>query len=490
MRFSNWSILLVVLVAGCSSATPEQTIINDAADALGGADQILAVNTLVIEGTGQNTNLGQSLSPDNLQTLNVTQSKRSIDFANNRTRLEQTRTATFGVNPQPQRQNLGVDGDVAYNIGGDGNATRAAEQAAKDRRMEVLHHPIGAVRAALREGAQLANARQEGTEEAVDITTAQGDKLTLYIDGATRLPSKVVSVISANNNWPMADVNIETSFANYAAVEGLQLPARLTTKTHKYTTADIQVSSNAVNADVGDLSAPEAARSAPAPTLPTPTVTAEVVANGIWYLAGQSHHSVLVEFADHVALIEAPQNEVRTGAVLAKVKELSSKPLRYVVNTHAHFDHSGGIRRAMAEDGVTIITHEGNKAFYEEIARHPATVFPDTLAQAPKTPTIVGVTDKYELKDASRTVEIHHIPNAHSDTMLMVYFPTERLLIEADLYTPPNPGAQPPPQGFPNAPSIVDTVQKLGLRPARLLPIHGRVVPYTMLEAAVRATRS
>jgi glyoxylase-like metal-dependent hydrolase (beta-lactamase superfamily II) len=73
---------------------------------------------------------------------------------------------------------------------------------------------------------------------------------------------------------------------------------------------------------------------------------------------------VLVEFADHLVLIEAPQNEVRTGAVLAKVKELKpDKPLKYVVNTHHHFDHSGGVRRAMAEEGVTIITHEGNKAF-------------------------------------------------------------------------------------------------------------------------------
>jgi hypothetical protein len=87
-------------------------------------------------------------------------------------------------------------------------------------------------------------------------------------------------------------------------------------------------------------------------------------------------------------------------------------------------------------------------------------------------------------------VEIHHIPNPHSNTMLIAYFTTERFLVEADLYTPPAPNAPPPPQGFPNAKSIVDTVQRLKLRPDRVLPIHGFVVPYRNLEAAVRATAS
>jgi hypothetical protein len=103
---------LLVLV-GCSSP-PEQAIVNDAAEGLGGAEKVLAVNTLVIEGTGENTNLGQSLSPDALNVFTVTQAKKSIDFATNRWRLEQTRVATFGPpNPQPQIQNQGVDGDVA-----------------------------------------------------------------------------------------------------------------------------------------------------------------------------------------------------------------------------------------------------------------------------------------------------------------------------------------------------------------------------------------
>jgi glyoxylase-like metal-dependent hydrolase (beta-lactamase superfamily II) len=490
-----WLIAALILVS-CSSTPPERAVIDAAATTLGGAQKVSAVTTLVIEGTGENGNLGQSTTPGALDVLKVTESKRLIDFAGGRQRLEQTRIATFGApNPQPQKQNLGLDGDVAYNIAANGTATRAAAQVVKDRRMEIYHHPIGAVRAALAQGAQLSNPRKEGNDDVVDVTTTQGDKFSLFVDSGTKLPSKVVSVTSANTNWPLGDATVETTFANYTDVDGLKLPGRITSKTDKYVTADIQVSKQTVNSNLGDLAAPEAAKSAPAPDLPAPMVTSEEIAKGVWYLAGQSHHSVLVEFADHLVLIEAPQNEVRTGAVLAKVKELRpDKPLKYIVNTHHHFDHSGGVRRAMAEEGVTLITHEGNKAFYEEVAKRASTLYPDTLSKAPKTPTIQGVSDKYELKDSTRTLELYHIENLHSDTMLIAYFPAERLLVEADLYNPPAPPAanapppapNAPPPAAPFAPSVVDTVQKLGLRVDRIVPIHGRIVPYRDLVTAAR----
>ncbi len=474
-----------LILVCCASIPPEKAIINDAAAALGGAEKIQAVNTLVADLTGEQGNLGQNLTPDApLPIFKVTEGKMLVDFARERWKIDVTRVPTFvAANTAPQKQIQGVDGSVAYNVAANGTATRASEEVAKERRMTLYHHPIGIIRAALASGVQLANPRKEGTDDVVDIT-AQGQKFMLYVDGTSKLPSKVVSLTSNNTNWPLVDATVETSFANYAAADGLKLPTRITSKTDKYTTSDFQIARNAVNGDAGDLSAPEAAKSAAAPTL-TAMVTVEEVSKGIWYLAGQSHHSVLVEFADHLALIEAPQNEVRVSAVLAKVKELKpDKPLRYIVNTHHHFDHSGGLRRAMAED-VTIITHAANKAFYEEVAKRHSTLLAEKVS--PKPPKIEGITGKYELKDATRTVQIYPIPNPHSESMLMVYFPAERLLVEADLYTPPAPNAPPPP-GFPFAPSVVEAVQKLGLRPARLLPIHGFIAPYSALEAAAKSS--
>src|SRR5262249_53757982 len=158
-----------------------------------------------------------------------------------------------------------------------------------------------------------------------------------------------------------------TTFSDYQGVSGLKLPARLTTKTDKYTTADIRVTRQAIDADVGDLSAPPAVRSAPPIEGPPPaTVTVEELAKGVWFLAGQSHHSVVAEFGDHLVLIEAPQNDMRALAVIAKARELRpGKPLTQVINTHHHFDHSGGLRAAVSE-GLTVITHSANVAFYKD----------------------------------------------------------------------------------------------------------------------------
>lgn len=476
-------ITVVLILAGCASS-PEQAIVNDTASALGGAEKIQTVNSLVVEVTGEQGNMGQGLTPDSpLPVFKVTEGRLAFDFAQQRWRTNVTRIPTFvTANTAPQTQIQGLDESVAYNVAANGTAARVSDEVAKDRRMMMYQHPVAILRAALAEGSQLTNPRKEGTDDVVDITTTQGDKLTLFVDSNTKLPSKVVSITANNANWPLGDAVAETSFADYVDVDGVKVPGRITSKINNQMTSDFQVSKTAINGDSGDLAAPEAAKSAAVPTL-TAMVTAEEVSKGIWYLAGQSHHSVLVEFADYLALIEAPQNEVRVSAVLDKVKELKpDKPLRYVINTHHHFDHSGGIRRAMAED-VTIITHAANKAFYEEIATRPATLLAEKMS--PKAAKVEGVSDKYELKDSTRTVEIYPIPNPHSDSMLIVYFPAERLLVEADLYTPPAANAAPPP-GFPFAPSVVQAVQKFGLRPARVMPIHGFIVPYNNLEAAAR----
>jgi len=495
VRIRNWFVTAVVVFAGCTSAPPEKAIINNAAAALGGADKIQAVKTLTITGSGENLNLGQNSSPDAATPiLKVSDYKRSIDFAGARSRLEQVRTATVG-NTAPAKQVLCVDGETAFNVNPAGMATRASNLAAKDRRAEMYHHPIGAIRAALAQGAVVANPRKDGNDDVVDVTTADGVKLTLYVDSQTKLPSKV-STMTDNIGGPLGDMLVETSFADYADTAGLKLPTKLTTKNDKYTVADIQVSANAVNGDTGDLSAPADVKSAQAPPAAAPPmITVEEVGKGLWYLTGQSHHSILVEFADHLVLVETPQHEARSAAVVAKVKELRpNKPIKYVINTHHHFDHSGGIRTAIAE-GATIITHEGNKAFIEAMASRPHTMTPDALSRSPKSAVVETVNDKLVLKDSTRTVEIYHVAGSpHSATMLMVYFPAERLIAEADLYNPPAPPAAnappAPPPVFPFAANFVENVHKLGLRVDRIMPIHGRIVPFKDAEAAAKTASS
>ena len=479
-------IAVATFIAGnaCTQATPEQEIINDAAAALGGRDKILAVKTLVLEGGGTNGNLGQDMSPDATgQAFNVTDYKRAMDAAGGRVRIEQTRTPnfTFFQGQQPQKQVLGVDGDVAYNVAPNGMATRAAEAVAKDRRAESYHHPIPIVRAALDPAAKLSNPRTQGNQSVVDIATANGLMFTLAIDSMTMLPTRVVSM---TDNTNLGDVAIETSFADYQDVRGLKLPARLTTKTDKYQTAELRVTKQTVDGDAGDLAAPAAAASAPAPVPPPVMVTVQEVAPGIWWLAGGSHHSVLVEFADHMTLIEAPQNDARALAVIAKAREIKpDKPLTHVVNSHHHFDHSGGIRAAVSE-GLTVITQKANAQFYQDAVARAHTIVPDALAKNPKPLKIEAVDQDMELKDATRTVNLYRIAGSpHATTLLMAYFPKERILVLADVYTPGGALA-------PYAPNLLDNITQRKLRVDRFVPLHGVIGPYSDFVKVAQAAKT
>ena len=486
MRATVYAMVIGLGFAGCTQTPPEVQVIEDAVAAMGGLEQVQRVNTLVLDGEGQLFNLGQNTSPDaELPVFDVTEYVRSIDFGRGRWRQEQLRTATFLTGLARQvRQIAAIDGDVAFDVNANGDAARAPGLAVVDRRASLRHHPIGMLQAAAAEGAGVTNHRQDAGLDAVDVTTADGDQFTLFVDATSKLPAKVASTSYHNN---LGDVAIETEFADYEDVDGLMLPTRLISRIDRYTVGDLRVS-NTVNGDVGDLAASADVAAADEP-VPTANVAVNEVADGIWHLTGQSHHSILVEFDENLALIEAPQHDTRTLAVIERARELQpDKPLTHLINTHHHFDHSGGVRAAVSE-GLTIITHELNKPFLERIVARQHTIVQDALARNPQPLTVETIGDKLVLGEGRRTVELYPVPgNAHAETMLIAYFPRERLLAVVDLYTPPPPGVI---EGrFPFAASLLDRVETLGLRVDRIIGLHGGVGPFRDLPDAAAAEAS
>jgi glyoxylase-like metal-dependent hydrolase (beta-lactamase superfamily II) len=146
---------------------------------------------------------------------------------------------------------------------------------------------------------------------------------------------------------------------------------------------------------------------------------------------------------DHVLVVESGQSDARGTAVMAAAKQaIPNKPIRFVVNSHPHFDHASGLAAAAAE-GATILTHRNNEQVLERLLAGPRTLIGDSLSKvANRRPNVVeGVGDRDVRKGANgKVVELHHIPNEHSDGMVAVYLPVEKVVWTADVTAVnPNP---------------------------------------------------
>ena len=474
-------VLALAAMSGCARPTPEIQVINAAADALGGAAKIQSVNVVAMEGSGTFNSIGQGRTPqvddlekpaDQTAVWKVTGFKRTLDFANGRARQQWRRSPDF-ASPQPDNiTNQGIDRDVAFAVAPNGQATRQPASAAKARRWEtLLSHPIGIVRAALDPAAKVTNARKEGDLDLVDITTELGDNVTLAVHQTSHLPQWVS--MEGTNDY-LGDVTNKTEFYDYQDTDGVKLPTRLVTKVGNWPESEYRVT-NKVNIPADDLGAPEQVKTATAPPSAAPAapnIPVEEVAKGLWFLTGGSHNSTLVEFTDHTELVEVPNGDARTLAVIAKAKEIvPNKPLTKAIVTHHHYDHSGGIRAAVSQ-GLTLVTHEANKPFFEAMMARKHTRDPDALEKSPKPATIETVTDAGAAhKDALREMQILKFedPTGHNAHMLMVWFPKERVLVNADLYNRAENFAR-----YPRALTLEANLSTLKLNPAIHLPVHGR----------------
>ena len=479
ISFVLCSSFLVLSAAGCTPRPPEQQFLEDAMRAVGGRARVEAIKSIVIEGSGVNYNLGQDMRPEAAtQQFEITGYKREIDVEQGRQRIEQTRTPKFAYfqGPQPQTQVQVLDGDIAFNIGANGTATRVGTALAeRDRRTDYFHHPITALKAATAPITTLANVRNVGNARQADFTF-RDRQWTMTIDSAG-LP---LSISTRTYHPNLGDVVMTTTFANYQDTNGIRLPARFTGKVDEFTTYEINAAKQTLDAPLSDMTSPPAVLK-PAPPAP-PNVTAESIGKGVWLLAGQSHHSVLVEFSDHLMLIEAPQSEARTLAVIKKAREtVPNKSLNALVTTHHHFDHTAGLRAAIAE-GLTVITHAGNREWVENMARRPHTLQQDLLAKNVSRLNLTTVDGEMEFKDAMHAVMLYHVAgNPHSDTMLMAYIPRDRLLVEVDAFSPGSPVQ-------PYAANLLENIQKRNLRVDKIVPLHGAIAPFAELVKATGTT--
>lgn len=206
------------------------------------------------------------------------------------------------------------------------------------------------------------------------------------------------------------------------------------------------------------------------------TITKEQLGDGLFrYSTGQgSYDSLVVEFRDHIMVLEAGQSQARAQAYVDDIKrQFPGRRVRYVFNTHSHADHTAGLPVFVAE-GATIITHENNREFLERALNTPRTLLDDALAHNPRRARIDTVTDKRVYTDGRRTVEFYHVfPAPHSNGLLVAYFPQERILFQGDFSV--NPG-QP---ANDHVRALVPALEKLGIDYERYINTHVPAEPQT-----------
>jgi glyoxylase-like metal-dependent hydrolase (beta-lactamase superfamily II) len=496
MRTTLCLLLALTSIAAYSQSNSRAAqVVEAAAEALGGKQRIESVKTLKIVGYGQlayqdgGGNISSSpLAPQ--KWININAHQRTIDFAHERMRLQQRNVQDFVFAYERNmtgaaRVDQALDGDVAYNVGPDGKPMRASEDSVRARRIEMLNNPLSIVRAALHPQAKLQQVRSEGSVNIVDFMTKDGAAMTLAVDARTHLPAWV-SWVAPHANF--GDVTYRTNFVGYQR-EGNRQDAPILLPSGYNTVSDFRnvvqhklyVDKYVIDAAGDSLPAAsqEVIAAAAPPDAARPNVEVVPVAKGVWYLKGRGN-STLFEFDDHLVLFEAYGSEANTLAIIARAREtVPNKPLTYIIVSHHHIDHTGGLRAAVSE-GLTVITNRANVDYVREVTSRPAKRFPDALERSGRRVNVIAVDDRLELKDGSMRVQVLRvIGNSHFADGLIAYVPRDRLVAEGDLVD----------EGWNLVwwgNSYPDTVNFWKLQVEKDLPVHGNIHTYAEVIAMLK----
>jgi glyoxylase-like metal-dependent hydrolase (beta-lactamase superfamily II) len=515
MRRATTLLGVCILAAVTRPSAQEPDRLKAAVDGIGAN----TIKRLHVSAIGAIYSVGQSPSPaEPWPRVTLKSYDATINYETASMRVELVRTQG-AVPPRgggvpftgEQRQIQFVSGSDAWDVpspppaGRGGAATASATAPASDpqpqpasvieRRQQIYLTPHGFLKAAM-------------ANQATVKTVPAGTEVSFAISGLSTFTgilnskNQVEHVQTWIDNPVLGDMLVEATYTDYETAGNLTFPMHIVQKQGGHLSLEISVSNIQSNVPV-DITVPAAVRGA---ALPPVRVEAQRIAEGVYYLTGGSHHSVAIDMGDHIVLVEAPLDEGRSLAVIAKVKDtIPGKPIRAVVNTHHHFDHAGGLR-TFVDEGAAIVTHEINQPYYATAWAMPRTLHPDRLARSGKQATFRTFTEKDVLKGTNnRTIEVHRIADSpHHDGFAMVYLPADRILIEADAYTPaaeapPAPGsppataaatAPPPPQAVsPTTVNLYENIRRLKLDVERIAALHGpRLATMADLAKAIGRT--
>jgi glyoxylase-like metal-dependent hydrolase (beta-lactamase superfamily II) len=312
---------------------------------------------------------------------------------------------------------------------------------------------------------------------------ASGEQIGLYFDPDTGL---LAGYTALDTETMLGDVPASYALGDYRAVGGVLLPHALRIEKQGRPYADVQYTSielgNRRALDIFEVPADAMADAelvaaageswAPLNWMP--------VAPAVYHAVGFSHHSMVVEFPSFVVLIEAPYTEAQ-GLRLGRLIEAElGKPVRYVVPSHPHYDHTGGVR-AVAALGATVLVAAGHATELRELVESPHTNPPDELARRRAAGDAVGGIEVFSgmtvIEEGAQRVELYEVDTIpHVRPMTLAYVATTGALFQSDLFF----GA-----ASPDARALYAAIVERGLDVESIVGGHGGVLPFDSLLRAV-----
>jgi glyoxylase-like metal-dependent hydrolase (beta-lactamase superfamily II) len=509
------------LVSCASGPTREQGLVQRAADAMGGVDRLAAVRSLSARGTAKQWEPEQSEVPDGeMRFANDTRFEVLQDRGQRASRTDVERRFVY---PSPRSFKFSeiVTPDAGFVLGVDTNGRNA-----QSLKMDPPAHSMSSLRLATaqREGlratasslllAMLDNPSQlRPSSDLVIAGTAYPavgyGPFIVAFDPSTGLPARV-RTLDYDNIW--ADVDYDVVFSDWREVQGIRAPMHRRYELNGRPVQEVQLTSLTLNpsVDPARFQVPAALRSDAAKpasgNVPwqwvirrafigvyldsenasydtrgaQPGLRMNPIAPGVFHVVGGTHNSLIVEMADHLVMVDAPVSDAQSLWVLEQTKQrFPGKPIKWLVLTHHHMDHAGGLRAILAQ-GATLVVGQGAMAHYRRVLAAPMTRNPDMkpvdLAGVP----IVEVPESHVMRDArGREVIAYLMENPHARGMLMAYVPDVRVGFVADLWSPGRDGL--PDKINPALAAVVNTVKRSGQQPLRFAGGHGGVGDYPPL---------
>jgi glyoxylase-like metal-dependent hydrolase (beta-lactamase superfamily II) len=465
-RKTMFAVAFTALAAwAATSGQPDaKTVLSTVSKAMG-ADNL---KTIQYSGSGADFSLGQAMNPSSpWPRFNDKTYTRTIDFDKQASQLQRVRTQ--GENP-PR-------GGGGQPLVGEQNQNQVVifnDNTPWAQRLDLILMPWGFLRAA-----------SAASDTSVKTEKVNGKKFTVVsFMGQNKAPvsafiddqNMIERVETKIDNAVLGDMPYEAIYSDYKDFNGVKFPTHMVQRQGGYPILDLTITDVKPNVEAniqpqgrgrggfGGPGGPGGANAASA---------TEKLGDGVYLILG-GYAAVAVEFKDYITVIEGPQSEQRALQIIEATKKLiPNKPIKYVVNTHNHFDHASGLRTFVAE-GATVITSQMNKPYYEKVWANPHTLNPDKMAQAKAKPKFETMTEKKVITDGNQTIELYRVDGStHNDGMIMAYLPKLKVLVEADEFNPPARLATAPPQNInPYNVNLAANIDRLKLDVDRIIPVH------------------